>query len=90
MHWYHAQCDGDWEQGHGISIETLDNPGWWLKIDLRGTKLEGFTMEPEVHHYVHEGDWWRCWTATDRFNGDGAPQQLASVIRTFREWADRI
>ena len=38
--WYKSQCDGDWEQQHGISIRTCDNPGWWVKVDLEGTPLE--------------------------------------------------
>jgi hypothetical protein len=25
--WYASRCDGEWEHGYGISIETLDNPG---------------------------------------------------------------
>ena len=32
--WYQAQCDEDWEHGEGITIETLDNPGWSLEIAL--------------------------------------------------------
>jgi Immunity protein 53 len=27
--WYVAQCNGDWEHTCGISIETVDNPGWY-------------------------------------------------------------
>lgn len=33
--WYCSQCNGDWEHGYGVSIETLDNPGWSLKIELK-------------------------------------------------------
>ncbi len=29
--WYSAQCDGDWEHGLGVRIETLDNPGWMVQ-----------------------------------------------------------
>ena len=39
--WYQAQCDGDWEHHSGVTIETLDNPGWLVKIDLRGVEPEG-------------------------------------------------
>jgi hypothetical protein len=35
--WFVARCNGNWEHGSGISIETLDNPGWRVKIDLRDT-----------------------------------------------------
>ena len=30
--WFQSNCDGDWEHGFGITIETLDNPGWCVKI----------------------------------------------------------
>jgi len=26
--WYSEHCDGAWEHGFGITIETIDNPGW--------------------------------------------------------------
>lgn len=50
--WYAAQCNGDWEHTYGITIETLDNPGWTFKWSL-GThicpaapskKSEGFSQ----------------------------------------------
>jgi len=31
--WYVVQCDGDWEHTYGVKIETLDNPGWMLRVD---------------------------------------------------------
>jgi hypothetical protein len=37
---YEAQCNGDWEHGFGASIDTLDNPGWLLKVDLAGTDCD--------------------------------------------------
>jgi hypothetical protein len=38
--WYRSRCDGEWEEQHGITITSCDNPGWWVKIDLAGTPLE--------------------------------------------------
>ena len=26
--WYMAHCDDDWEHSFGVTIETIDNPGW--------------------------------------------------------------
>ena len=26
--WYAGQCNGVWEHGCGVRIDTLDNPGW--------------------------------------------------------------
>ncbi len=37
--WYSSQCDGSWEHFYGIKIETLDNPGWAVEIDLCETEL---------------------------------------------------
>ena len=38
--WFQNQCDGEWEHARRITLESCDNPGWWLKIDLQGTNLE--------------------------------------------------
>ncbi len=38
--WYAEQCDGVWEELYGITIQTLDNPGWDVTIQLIGTKYE--------------------------------------------------
>lgn len=39
--WYLQQCDGEWEHFYGVKIETLDNPGWYIEIDLNDTTLAG-------------------------------------------------
>lgn len=42
--WFAGQCDGDWEHQNGVKIETTDNPGWSVKIDLdnaTANRLEG-------------------------------------------------
>lgn len=35
--WFAERCNGEWEHEFGITIETLDNPGWRVRIDLAGT-----------------------------------------------------
>lgn len=42
--WYLSNCDGDWEHVYGVKLETLDNPGWILTIDLAETDLDGKTL----------------------------------------------
>ena len=39
--WYAAQCNGDWEQEYGVTIGTLEDSGWQLRVDLVGTALAG-------------------------------------------------
>jgi hypothetical protein len=43
--WFNRQTDGEWEHVHGVELSTLDNPGWRLKIDLKGTSLEDARFE---------------------------------------------
>jgi len=28
--WFASMCNGDWEHTYGITLETVDNPGWLL------------------------------------------------------------
>lgn len=37
--WFASECNDDWEHSYGIHIETLDNPGWLIRIDLWETQL---------------------------------------------------
>jgi hypothetical protein len=37
--WYQSQCNEDWEHSFGVKIDTLDNPGWMVKIDLNDTAI---------------------------------------------------
>lgn len=46
QNWYQSQCDGDWEHEYGIMIETVDNPGWYLTVNLIGTECENFEFKP--------------------------------------------
>lgn len=45
QNWYKTNCNGDWEHTYGIKIETLDNPGWSVVVDLKETNLEHLTRE---------------------------------------------
>jgi len=42
---YAATATLDREHQWGVSIETADDPGWRIQIDLRETKAEGRTSE---------------------------------------------
>lgn len=85
--WYEAQCDGDWEHGHGIEISNIDNPGWSLNIPLEGTDLEGRQFE-ELRQGEDERNWIICRVRNGRFEGRGGALNLETLIKTFREWAE--
>lgn len=38
QNWYASQCDGEWEEQYGVKIDTLDNPGWNVRIGLDETE----------------------------------------------------
>jgi hypothetical protein len=58
-YWYLSQCNGDWEHSYGITIATLDNPGWHLRIELTETDLES-ELFPGNEQRRSEHDWLRC------------------------------
>jgi hypothetical protein len=84
--WYASQCDGNWEHDRGISIETLDNPGWRLRIELAGTALDSVPfVRLEVHRAEH--DWYVVWVEGSAFEAACGPLNLGDVIHIFRTWA---
>ena len=46
--WSSEQCDGDWEHEWGVTIETVDNPGWFVKVNLEETALAGSGASPSA------------------------------------------
>lgn len=92
QNWYFSQCNGDWEHQYGVTVGTLDNPGWILTVDLEGTALSGRPF-PESRHGIGvqsepEGnDWIHCYVNDNKFEGRGGPQKLEEMIRVFLSWA---
>jgi hypothetical protein len=87
MSWYEAQCDGEWEHRYGVQIESLDNPGWLLKIDLHGTVLEGRGFPTTEYGSPGVSPWWSCQVIDNQWQAGCGPRDLATVIGMFRTWA---
>ncbi|MFZ3377333.1 MAG: immunity 53 family protein [Chthoniobacterales bacterium] len=91
QNWYAAHCDGEREHQYGITIESLDNPGWWIKIDLHGTELEHVPFstlsEGDQNELDPKGPWLRCTVREGRFEGAGDPGRLQQILRVFLDWA---
>jgi hypothetical protein len=84
--WYASNCDGDWEHSYGLSIETLDNPGWSVTIDLEETNLEDRDFQRiEIHD--SEESWIECWIAENKFRSFGDPNRLEEILSIFVSWA---
>ena len=84
--WYRAHCDGDWEHGYGVQIDTLDNPGWRVTVELTDTELSGRSFT-EVQRLEHETDWIHCRVRDGKFEGHGGPFMLDEILKIFLAWA---
>jgi hypothetical protein len=87
--WFESQCDGSWEHQQGISIQSADNPGWIVKIDIRGTQLENKPFTPVSEGFRkgnnYFGKWLHCRITNGKFEGAG--RDLDSVLSVFLKWA---
>jgi hypothetical protein len=87
--WYAAHCDGGWEHQYGIKIETLDNPGWRVTIDLTDTELQDVPLTPIEHCAEDQSRWWRCWRNDRGFHAACGATSLRTVFAAFIEWESR-
>ena len=85
--WYRSQCDGEWEHRFGIKIETLDNPGWSVRIELTGTALSKKCF-PQLKKLGDKLTWIHCEVLDGKFEGHGGPLMLEEIIRTFLSWTN--
>ncbi|MCL2368434.1 MAG: immunity 53 family protein [Oscillospiraceae bacterium] len=85
--WFQSYCDGDWEHSYGITIETLDNPGWWVKIYLWGTDLENKDFA-KVTIDDGDDDWISCKVENYFFEGFGDLGKLKEIITIFKNWVE--
>jgi Immunity protein 53 len=85
QNWYHSQCNGYWEHEYGIKIDTLDNPGWHITVDLAGTNLETKEFQ-QIEIDKSNDDWFVCRVIDKKFDGHGDPQKLEKILQFFLEW----
>ncbi|MGC2473314.1 MAG: immunity 53 family protein [Candidatus Sulfotelmatobacter sp.] len=85
--WYSSQCDGEWEHSYGIHIDTLDNPGWRIKIDLRHTRKQSFALERQKISRS-ENDWIVYWIEGQQFHIACGPLNFSEAAEIFVRWFD--
>jgi hypothetical protein len=83
--WYNQWCDGDWEHTYGITIATIDNPGWSIDIDLTGTELQNKELG-RVLIERSDSDWLWFTVENQTFQGRGGIFNLDELIGRFRAW----
>jgi hypothetical protein len=85
--WYRAQCNGDWEHDDGVQIDTRDNPGWSVRISIRGTAV-GDADFAELKELIDEVGWIHCRVVDGHFEGFGGPLELERILVVFLLWAE--
>jgi hypothetical protein len=73
--WYASNCNGDWEHSYGIKIDTLDNPGWVLRIDIEETNLQNYSFV-SINIDNNDDDWYVCNVSKNKFEASGDPTKL--------------
>ncbi|NJL28924.1 MAG: rhodanese-related sulfurtransferase [Thermoanaerobaculia bacterium] len=89
--WFLLHCDCEREHDYGISIQSCDNPGWWVKIDLRQTELCHREFVPVRRGELNndpQPPWLHCYVEDDVFNGAGDPGTLEEILTIFLKWAE--
>lgn len=87
MNWYASQCNGDWEHNFGVKIDTLDNPGWAIEIDLNETNLANRVFD-EVDIQRTDDDWIYCIVVDEKLKGAGGVGNLEELLSIFLRWAE--
>lgn len=86
--WYAAHLDGEWEHSYGIEIGTLDNPGWFVRIDLTGTSHQDVPFQ-EVRHDIEAPEaWYSCRRVGAKLEGYGGPKQLEALLACLLTWLE--
>lgn len=88
--WYLDQCDGAWEHDYEVKIETLDNPGWKVTIDIAYTDIENLEI-PHSLNEVNEDQWVGYSIAKKKFIGACDPKRLDELLNIFKEvWESNV
>lgn len=82
--WFLSQCDGGWEHSYGIKIESLDNPGWAVTINLAETDLENLEIPYKLVE-ITENDWYGIKVENQLFEAFGDPMKLEFLLLEFRK-----
>ena len=84
--WYQTQTNGEWERVRGVTIETLETPGWMVTIDLAGTELDGRTIAA-IRDERSAQDWLICEVEQNQFRGQGDSRKLLAILEIFQQFA---
>lgn len=88
LQWYYNQFGKDWKQTNSVIIKTLDNPGWYLKINLIETTMQYKNFETiDINRSEH--NWIYCSVEDKTFKGYGGPFNLPEILQIFYFWIEQ-
>ncbi|MBY5311967.1 rhodanese-related sulfurtransferase [Rhizobium leguminosarum] len=85
--WFERQCVDEWYEDRGVKIDTMDNPGWSMKVDLKGTALQDKDFQ-EIRVERSDRDWFVARRNDQVFEAFGGSISLNEMIESFLAWAE--
>lgn len=89
QNWFKQNCDGNWEHGEAIQINTLDNPGWEVEIDISNTSIANLDIK-RILNETSPQDWYGVKIENQKFNAVGDSGKLKFLLGLFKEMIDKI
>lgn len=89
QNWFQENCDGEWEQGSGIQITTLEDPGWEIEIDISTTSIANLEVD-WILNEVGTHDWYGVKIENQKFSASGDAGKLEFLLNLFREMIEKI
>ena len=87
QNWYKNSCCKEEENLYGIRIYNVDNPGWAVEIDLKGTNVADKYFK-KIQYDNGDEDWLLCFVRNGIFQGNGDGKKLNKIIYIFKEWVE--
>ena len=84
QNWYREKCNDDWEHSFGIKIDTIDNPGWFVVIDLNDTRLKDIIINYQLIEQ-NKNDWYGYKVENSKYEASGDPTKLKLLLIKFKE-----
>ena len=88
QNWFGSQTDGDWEHQCGIKIETLDNPGWAIFIDLKTPKFRETQLVIKKWNEDEE-NWGTIGITNGKFEAFVGVKNLSYALYIFKEFIEK-
>lgn len=83
--WYESICGNG--ICTGIQIETVDNCGWHVSIDLFDTVYENMNFN-SVDIKKNDRCWFKCSKENGMFTAYGGVQNLDDILNVFYSWVN--